>query len=116
MMRGRCVMCFKRGRRLNYNEVLFKRLTMVSLLCRLGVALATASGTAFAPRDRSVSLAECPGYKASNVKMDPSTLTANLELAGPACNIFGDDLENLRLEVTYETGKYSQHILHTIIL
>ncbi len=46
----------------------------------------------------------CPGYKASNVKTSPTGLTANLKLAGSACNVYGTDLDNLVLQVTYETG------------
>ncbi|KZT11187.1 glycoside hydrolase family 31 protein [Laetiporus sulphureus 93-53] len=45
----------------------------------------------------------CPGYKATNVLTNSSTLTANLLLAG-VCNAFGPDIEQLLLEVTYETN------------
>ncbi|KAK5652429.1 hypothetical protein OQA88_10472 [Cercophora sp. LCS_1] len=48
-------------------------------------------------------LAKCPGYKASNVKTSATGLTATLTLAGTACNVYGDDLRELRLEVSYET-------------
>ncbi|OBT67344.1 hypothetical protein VE03_03012 [Pseudogymnoascus sp. 23342-1-I1] len=48
-------------------------------------------------------LAKCPGYKASNIKTSKSTLTADLKLAGNACNVYGTDLKNLVLEVEYET-------------
>lgn len=54
---------------------------------------------AIAPRD-----VQCPGYKASNVKEDHNSLTADLELAGKPCNTFGEDLKNLRLLVEYQTG------------
>lgn len=50
-------------------------------------------------------LKACPGYKASNVKTTSTGLTADLKLAGPACNVYGTDLNNLVLEVTYETGE-----------
>lgn len=50
-------------------------------------------------------LAGCPGYTASNVKTSDSGITADLKLAGEACNAYGDDLKNLILEVTYETGE-----------
>lgn len=50
-------------------------------------------------------LATCPGYKASNIKVNSQTLTANLKLAGKACNVYGTDLTDLTLEVEYETGK-----------
>jgi len=49
-------------------------------------------------------LAFCPGYKAANVKTTSSSLTADLSLAGPACNVYGDDLTSLTLSVDYETG------------
>lgn len=45
----------------------------------------------------------CPGYTATNVKTTSHSLTANLHLAGPACNVYGSDLTALNLQVTYET-------------
>ncbi|ROV94562.1 hypothetical protein VMCG_08149 [Cytospora schulzeri] len=48
-------------------------------------------------------LLACPGYEASNVKTTPTGLTASLTLAGTACDIYGDDLQDLTLGVTYET-------------
>ena len=39
----------------------------------------------------------CPGYKASNVKRTPYGLTADLSLAGTACNVYGTDIESLSL-------------------
>lgn len=58
------------------------------------------------PRNYSTGepLDKCPGYKACKVKTTPHGLTADLTLAGPACNVYGDDLKNLRLEVSYDTG------------
>jgi alpha-glucosidase len=50
-------------------------------------------------------LASCPGYKASNVKTTSSSLTANLKLAGKACNVYGTDLTDLTLSVVYETSE-----------
>jgi alpha-glucosidase len=49
-------------------------------------------------------LTQCPGYAASNVKQTGATMTADLILAGPACNAYGTDIEHLSLEVTYDTG------------
>lgn len=49
-------------------------------------------------------LTSCPGYTASNVQSTATSLSADLTLAGPACNVYGDDLENLTLTVTYETA------------
>jgi len=45
---------------------------------------------------------QCPGYKASNVVQASNTLTADLNLAGPACNVYGTDLTDLKLFVQYE--------------
>jgi len=54
----------------------------------------------------------CPGYRATNVKTDGGKLTADLTLAGSACNIFGEDLERLSLSVVYETSMD----MHNLIL
>ncbi|KAG8894677.1 hypothetical protein FRC01_012825, partial [Tulasnella sp. 417] len=44
----------------------------------------------------------CPGYTAKNVKTGKGTLSADLVLAGTACNAYGPDIQNLKLAVTYE--------------
>ncbi len=71
-----------------------------------------AAATALIPRQEEIkqypdySLLEgCPGYSASNVETTRNTLTADLTLAGEACNAYGTDLEELTLEVTYETSE-----------
>jgi alpha-glucosidase len=70
----------------------------------LGLA-APVLGSAVIPRQ---SLNDtCPGYIASNVVDNGSKLTADLTLAGPACNLYGQDLVDLRLEVEYQTSKHS---------
>ncbi|KAJ5268560.1 hypothetical protein N7505_004318 [Penicillium chrysogenum] len=56
-------------------------------------------------------LDSCPGYKASNVKQLGQRLTADLDLAGDACNIYGTDLPNLKLLVEAQT----ETRLHVII-
>ncbi|KAJ2905550.1 hypothetical protein MKZ38_005194 [Zalerion maritima] len=45
----------------------------------------------------------CPGYKVTDVTTSPVGLTASLELAGEACDVYGDDIHNLTLKVTYES-------------
>ena len=55
----------------------------------------------------AVTVDECPGYKAVNVRKCGSTVTADLTLAGPACNVYGDDIPDLKLLVEYQTGKLS---------
>ena len=52
----------------------------------------------------AASVDDCPGYAASNVKQTATGLTADLTLAGPACNIYGYDLGALKLLVEYQTG------------
>nr|OQO17493.1 hypothetical protein B0A51_15084 [Rachicladosporium sp. CCFEE 5018] len=48
-------------------------------------------------------LTTCPGYVATNHWQTRSGFYADLSLAGPACNIFGIDLQDLKLEVEYQT-------------
>lgn len=42
---------------------------------------------------------ECPGYTASNVTYSSAGLTADLTLAGGACNVYGTDINDLTLVV-----------------
>lgn len=77
-----------------------------SLLLLSGLASATLieraeSEPAYPDYDK---LAHCKGYKASSVKERHGVLTANLKLNGKGCSVYGDDLKDLTLEVTYETG------------
>ena len=65
-----------------------------------GPALASALA-----RRQAGSLESCPGYAASNVQDDGAILTADLGLAGEACNAYGKDLTSLKLEVEYQTGE-----------
>ncbi|KAL8776022.1 MAG: hypothetical protein Q9213_008408 [Squamulea squamosa] len=46
----------------------------------------------------------CPGYNASNVKRTASGLTATLNLAGQACNVYGTDIVSLNLTVEYQSA------------
>jgi alpha-glucosidase len=75
-------------------------------MASLIVFAAAAAAAAVLRRDypSDVPLAACPGYKASNVQTTASTLTADLTLAGEACNVYGTDLTDLVLEVSYDTG------------
>jgi hypothetical protein len=84
-----------------------KQLIMAVLLSWLLVTAVAVKGSSLAPRTSSSDpLASCPGYNASNVKTTGSSLTADLSLAGTACNVYGDDLTSLSLEMVYETGKH----------
>jgi alpha-glucosidase len=46
----------------------------------------------------------CPGYLASNIVSTPHGLTADLRLAGSACNVYGTDIEALNLTVEYQSS------------
>ena len=46
----------------------------------------------------------CPGYTASDVVSTDSGLTANLNLAGKACNVYGNDVDSLTLKVEYQAA------------
>ncbi|KAE9375347.1 glycoside hydrolase family 31 protein [Stipitochalara longipes BDJ] len=77
---------------------------MAVFLSWLLVAATAVRASGLVPRiSSSDPLASCPGYKASNIKTTGSSLTADLSLAGTACNVYGDDLTSLTLEVVYET-------------
>lgn len=45
----------------------------------------------------------CPGYKASNLKMTSNGMTGTLTLAGPACNTYGNDIQELSMSLTYQS-------------
>ncbi|CRG92657.1 alpha-glucosidase [Talaromyces islandicus] len=51
----------------------------------------------------AASVDSCPGYNAGTIVSSRSSLTADLSLAGDACNAYGDDVDNLRLLVEYQT-------------
>ncbi|KAB5578414.1 putative alpha-glucosidase precursor [Coniochaeta sp. 2T2.1] len=46
----------------------------------------------------------CPGYIASGVTPTANGFTANLDIAGPACNVYGNDIVNLTLSVEYQAA------------
>ncbi|KAI0792610.1 alpha-glucosidase [Abortiporus biennis] len=62
-----------------------------------------ASSVVLATLTEPATLDACPGYNATNIVSHGSTLSADLVLAGKACNIFGTDIPKLKLAVTYET-------------
>ncbi|KAF5391184.1 hypothetical protein D9757_003121 [Collybiopsis confluens] len=51
----------------------------------------------------SKNVTNCPGYLLHSLEESNTGLTAQLSLAGAACNAFGIDFENLTIQVTYET-------------
>nr|GAT54403.1 alpha-glucosidase [Mycena chlorophos] len=76
------------------------RFLQVASVVLAAVTLGAQAGTVVDP----AVLDACPGYTASNVKTSGGTLTASLKLAGKACNVFGNDIPSLNLEVVYETA------------
>lgn len=49
---------------------------------------------------------ECPGYKASNVVRSDNSVTADLTLAGTACNLHSPDLTDLKFLAEWQTGMF----------
>ncbi|TFY77203.1 hypothetical protein EWM64_g6809 [Hericium alpestre] len=63
----------------------------------------------------SFNVSGCPGiFDCTPVSQTSHGLTAQLNLAGPACNAFSEDIANLTIEVTYETeSRLHVHIFDT---
>ncbi|KZT68499.1 glycoside hydrolase family 31 protein [Daedalea quercina L-15889] len=53
----------------------------------------------------SLNVSSCPGYTLSSVNVSETGLTAYLKLAGNACDAFGSDVDDLTLQVTYDTNQ-----------
>lgn len=63
------------------------------------------SGEAPEPELYTKDLSPCPGYIAKNYGKTKSGFHADLTLAGEACNLYGIDLPDLKLEVEYQTAE-----------
>ncbi|KAF4978132.1 hypothetical protein FZEAL_5430 [Fusarium zealandicum] len=87
-------------------------------LKKLLISAAALSGSVFAQSKAGVEklepagkdlyekdLSKCPGYKVTKQWETRSGFYADLSLAGKACNVFGTDLPDLKLEVEYQTGE-----------
>ncbi|KAG1730127.1 glycosyl hydrolases family 31-domain-containing protein [Suillus paluster] len=59
----------------------------------------------------AMNVTDCPGYTLGSLQDSDIGLTAQLTLAGPACNAFGLDISDLTIEVIYQ----SSSILHVKI-
>lgn len=77
----------------------------MNLSYRILVACATLASSAAVVRRQAAPVDSCPGYTASNVVTGDSSVTADLKLAGDACNAYGEDLIDLKLEVEYQTSE-----------
>ncbi|KAK0932413.1 hypothetical protein LTR29_016016 [Friedmanniomyces endolithicus] len=75
------------------------------------IALASPVPALITARQSNATISACPGYKASNVKTSSTGMTADLSLAGTACNAYGTDLTDLTLTVEYQTDQR----LHVLI-
>ena len=52
----------------------------------------------------SQSIESCPGYVVNSYESSGDIITANLELAGTACNVYGNDIKSLKLLVEYQSS------------
>ncbi|KAL4070257.1 glycoside hydrolase family 31 protein [Scleroderma citrinum] len=59
----------------------------------------------------SRNVSHCPGYTLASLNKSKYSLSAQLQLSGPACNAFGLDIADLTLEVSYQ----SQSTVHVKI-
>lgn len=86
-------------------------------LSTLLTSVVALSGTAFAQSKEGVEalpdagndlyekdLSACPGYKVTDQWETESGFYASLSLAGTACDVYGVDLPDLKLEVEYQTN------------
>ena len=71
------------------------------------VWIAILGRVAFGTVTNPSTLDACPGYKVEHVSTSGSSISADLVLAGSACNVFGADVSKLKLDVTYETSMHS---------
>jgi alpha-glucosidase len=77
---------------------------VLGLVTLAGYVIAAPAPLELVERD-GTSVDDCPGYEASNVKKTDSSITADLTLAGDACDVYSADLKDLKLLVEYQTSK-----------
>ncbi|KAF2655249.1 glycoside hydrolase family 31 protein [Lophiostoma macrostomum CBS 122681] len=80
-------------------------LSSLLVLVASSTVLAIPAPTITRRQNSSSDLGSCPGYAASNVVKTDSSLTADLTLAGSACNVYSDDLQDLKLLVEYQSDQ-----------
>lgn len=54
---------------------------------------------------------DCPGYHVIAAEDNGNTLTAQLRLSGKNCDLYGQDLPKLKLQVEYQTGETNHGII-----
>lgn len=90
--------------------------TVLPLLASATLALASAINTSLLKRQSSLPIEQCPGYAASNIQtIGGQVMSADLSLAGTACNTYGTDLDSLVLQVEYINGKFAHQSSHASI-
>jgi hypothetical protein len=75
------------------------------VLAQTSVKNLTGAIVALSARDIAPDVPSCPGYTLTSVAQMGNSITANLQLAGQACNMYGTDLGSLQLLVEYQTGE-----------
>ncbi|KAJ4475469.1 glycoside hydrolase family 31 protein [Lentinula aciculospora] len=88
---------------MNILQALLVQTTMVRVRTTAILSAISLAMSVFATWIEPAVLDACPGYNILNPVSQGATFTADLVLAGAACNVFGTDLENLSLAVTHET-------------
>lgn len=84
--------------------MVFKLLTALAACARFALAAPYPhEGSPFVVA-RAANASACPGYTATNIDVTDSGLTADLTLAGAACNAYSEDLQELKLVVEHQTG------------
>lgn len=68
-----------------------------------GLAWASCVSAAALSR-RQTTRDSCPGYALTGVSETSSGFTADLRLAGTPCNVYGTDVQDLKLLVSYDSG------------
>ncbi|KAF9067846.1 glycosyl hydrolases family 31-domain-containing protein [Rhodocollybia butyracea] len=84
--------------------MILKYLVVASLCSRvLGSQSPFSSTTSVTPSEFSKNVSSCSGYNLHSLQESPTGLVAQMSLAGPACHAFGTDIEELTIQVVYET-------------
>lgn len=87
--------------------MLIKSFIALATCARFALAAPYSHSTASLVFPRAANSSVCPGYTATNVDVTDSGLTADLTLAGTACNAYSEDLQQLKLVVEHQNGMLS---------
>lgn len=84
--------------------MLLKTLVALAACARSALAIPYPHDTTSLIHARAANSTACPGYTATNIAVTDAGLTADLTLAGAACNAYSEDLKDLKLVVEHQTG------------